>query len=56
VRKRFRKLLCKLGFHDWQYGIDKIVTKDGVLITMMRYCPRCCKLEEVPADKRGDFS
>lgn len=48
----FRRFMEWLGYHkhDWKYGID-VDTKQSVIV-MVRYCPICHELEEVPADMR----
>lgn len=50
----FGKLLCRLGFHKWFFGID--YEKGSGTVYMIRYCFRCFIVDEIPArmrDPRG---
>lgn len=35
-----RKMLCKLGLHDWAYWSPEAIT-----FPLMRWCRHCCKTE-----------
>lgn len=50
-----RKLIHMFAIHDWKYGIDSTECDDHYEIVMVRYCPICGLLEQVPPNRVEDM-